>query len=136
MSLEFNILIELIKIISFDSRYKNDVVVKFARLITWKNSMFWWLLSVKSLKSMSWFDEAKICKFCLRRKKIICQKTKCNFFYNNLIYLLELICNLEQFVFEFRKYFKLNNEVIKKQIKNHRIVFHLKIILFLHIKNQ
>ncbi len=136
ISLEFNILIELIKIISLDFRYKNDVVVKLAKSITWKNSMSWWLLSVRFLKSMSWFDETKICKFCFRRKRIIYQKTKYNFFYNNFIYFLKLICNLKQFVFEFRKYFRLNNVVIKKQIKSYKIVFHLKIILFLHIKNQ
>jgi hypothetical protein len=79
ISLESIILIELIKNISFDFRYENDVVVKLERTITWKNSMSWWLLSDKLLRSMSWFDETKICKFCFRRKKIICQKTKCSF---------------------------------------------------------
>jgi hypothetical protein len=48
--------------------------------------MHWWLLSVRLLKLMSWFDETRICKFYFRRKRIICRKTKCNFLYDNVVF--------------------------------------------------
>ncbi len=86
ISLKSIFLFNNIKTILFDFLYESDVVVKLEKSITWKDLMHWWLLSVRLLRLMSWFDETKICKFCLRRKRIICRKTRCNFLYGNVVF--------------------------------------------------
>jgi hypothetical protein len=86
ISLESIFLLNNIKSILLDFLYESDVVVRLERSITWRDLMHWWLLSVRLLRLMSWFDETRICKFCLRREKIICRKTRCNFFYDNVVF--------------------------------------------------
>ncbi len=86
ISLKSIFLLNNIKSILLDFLYESDVVVRLERSITWRNLMHWWLLSVRFLKLMSWFDETKVCKFCFRRKRIICRKTRCNFLYDNVVF--------------------------------------------------
>jgi hypothetical protein len=86
ISLESIFLLNNIKNILLDFLYESDVVVKLEKSITWRNLMHWWLLSVRLLRLMSWFDETRICRFYFRRKRIICRKTRCNFFYDNVVF--------------------------------------------------